>query len=141
MSVPACILLVEDDPDFAMAVRGILEGAGYEVSGIARTCTRALELVGERLPDLAILDFNLEDDIDGVTLGVELSAIGVPIIYLTGDITVVIRRAYEIASDFLEKPLRKADLLAAVEDTLADEPATWRRPVRALKLSRSQHEA
>lgn len=131
MAVSASILLAEDDPDFAAAVSSVLEDAGYDVSGIAHTCTQALKLAGEQLPDLAILDLNLDDEIDGITLGIELSAIGVPIIYLTGDITIAVRRAYEIASDFLEKPLRKADLLAAVEDTLAGETATRRRPMRA----------
>lgn len=115
MLLPARILVVEDDPDFAMAVRCILEDAGYEVSGIARTCTQALELADKRAPDLAILDINLEDSIDGVTLGFELSASGIPIIYLTGNIATAVRRAYEIASDFLEKPIREKELLAAVE--------------------------
>ncbi len=118
MSEQGSILLVEDDPDFSEAVRVVLETAGYEVRGVARTCAHALELAGEQLPDLAILDLQLEDNIDGVTLGFELTSLGVPIIYLTGDITIAIRQAYEIASDFLEKPLRSADLLVAVERCL-----------------------
>ncbi|TQV81879.1 response regulator [Denitrobaculum tricleocarpae] len=123
------ILLVEDDPDFSSAVRSILERAGYEVSGIARTCSDALELAAQQRPDLAILDLNLEDSIDGVTLGFELSAGGVPIIYLTGDIAVAIGRAYEIASDFLEKPLRPSDLLASIEAILANNPPLRRGKV------------
>ena len=120
MSGSPCILLVEDDPNFATALRSTLEIAGYEVSGIARSCTGALELAAQRRPDLAILDLNLEDNIDGVTLGFELSAGGIPIIYLTGDIAVAIRRAYGIASDFLEKPLRPSDLISSVEAVLSN---------------------
>ncbi len=126
MSVPASILLVEDDPDFAMAVHSILVDAGYEISGVARSCTDALALASEQRPDLAILDFNLEDNIDGVTLGFELAASGIPIIYLTGEITVTIQRAYEIASDFLEKPVRKEDLLSSVEGIFANGAANAR---------------
>lgn len=118
MTPPTTILLVEDDPDFAAAVRDLLEAAGYEICGVARTCARALELAGRQTPDLAILDLQLEDEIDGVTLGFELTSLGVPIIYLTGDIAIAVRQAYEIASDFLEKPLRSADLLSAVERCL-----------------------
>ncbi|WP_282606785.1 response regulator [Pelagibius sp. Alg239-R121] len=119
MTVPISILLVEDDPDFASSVRLVLEDAGYEIIGIANNCSQALKLASERTPDLAILDLQLDDEIDGVTLGFELTASDVPIIYLTGDITIAIRQAYEIASDFLEKPLRSVDLLAAVENSLS----------------------
>lgn len=118
MTAPISILLVEDDPDFASAVRDVLETAGYNVCGVARTCAAALELVSDQVPDLAILDLQLDDEIDGVTLGFELSSLGVPIIYLTGDIAIAVRQAYEIASDFLEKPLRSTDLLAAVKRSL-----------------------
>ena len=121
MTAPTSILLVEDDPDFASAVRVVLEDAGYAVCGVASTCGQALKLAGECAPDLAILDLQLEDEIDGVTLGFELSSNGIPIIYLTGDIAIAVRQAYEIASDFLEKPLRSADLLAAVRNCLATE--------------------
>ncbi len=118
MPTTPSILLVEDDPDFSAAVRDVLETAGYQVSGVARTCTAALELANRQTPDLAILDLQLDDEIDGVTLGFELTSLGVPIIYLTGDITIAIRQAYQIASDFLEKPLRSTDLLAAVKRSL-----------------------
>ncbi len=131
MATPATILLVEDDPDFAAALRDVLEGAGYRVAAVARSCTEALAFAGEQSPDLAILDYNLEDGLNGVTLGYELASLGIPIIYLTGEITAAIQQAYEIATDFLEKPLRRSEVLGAVESALSIKPEDKRTSLLA----------
>jgi DNA-binding LytR/AlgR family response regulator len=49
------ILIVDDDPDFVMSVKSILEKADYDVDE-AYNGKEGLESVESRLPDLIILD-------------------------------------------------------------------------------------
>lgn len=58
--VARCVLLVEDSDAIRDAFTILLEDAGYEVLG-AETGAQALRLVGERLPDLVLLDMGLPD--------------------------------------------------------------------------------
>jgi len=56
--MPSRILIVEDDPDIAEALRYNLEKAGFEAQ-CAEHGERALELLSERPPDLVLLDLML----------------------------------------------------------------------------------
>ena len=49
------VLVVDDDPDVLTALSDALEGEGYEVRG-ARDGIEALEVIGDRRPDLIITD-------------------------------------------------------------------------------------
>jgi CheY-like chemotaxis protein len=49
------ILVIEDDPDMAMALCMPLEAHGYEVA-VASTCEEGLQMIKETAPDLIVLD-------------------------------------------------------------------------------------
>jgi DNA-binding response OmpR family regulator len=77
----ARILLIEDDRDSAEAIRTLLEIDGFNVTwaGTAREaidCFKDTRL-GERRPDLILLDLMLQD-MDGVMLLKEIAEIGTP---------------------------------------------------------------
>ena len=117
----ACtILVVEDDRAMAVALRDGFEYDGYEVITAGDGAT-ALELAGERDPDLIVLDVMLPK-MNGLDVCRQLRAAGnqVPIIMLTA-------RGQEIdrvlglklgADDYVTKPFSFMELLARVEAVL-----------------------
>lgn len=122
MSARKRILVVEDDESFAKFLGVILHEAGYDVVGIADNCPDALQIAVSNQPDLAILDLNLSGNLDGITTGIELSQLGVRLIFLTGHLATAAQQAYELAEAFLQKPVGADDLLDAVGAALT--PAT-----------------
>ena len=79
------IAIVEDDPGLRANYADVLRRQGYEVAAHADRAS-ALQAFRSRLPDLAILDIGLGDEIDGgFTLCRELRGLSatLPIIFLT----------------------------------------------------------
>jgi CheY-like chemotaxis protein len=66
------ILVVDDDVDFQVIMRRMLEGEGYEVS-IAENGNQALEMVrrGE-MPDVILLDVMMATTLEGVAVAREI---------------------------------------------------------------------
>ena len=60
----AYVMIVDDDEDFASAAAARLRDAGHEV-GIELTVAGAKVSMGERPPDLAIIDVMFPNDISG----------------------------------------------------------------------------
>ena len=52
-------LIVDDSPVFLIAARGVLEGQGASVVGVALTADEAVRQVVELRPDVTLLDVNL----------------------------------------------------------------------------------
>jgi len=83
--MPRRIAIVEDDPVIRANYADVLKKHGYEVAQYANR-PDALAAMRTRLPDLALLDIGLGDDIDGgFALCRELRALSdtLPIIFLT----------------------------------------------------------
>ncbi|MCW8906810.1 MAG: response regulator, partial [Sedimenticola sp.] len=79
------IAIVEDEPAIRDNYRDLLQRQGYQVATHA-TRQQAIEAFRRHLPDLAILDIGLEDDVEGgFELCRELRALSpsLPIIFLT----------------------------------------------------------
>ena len=55
------VLIVDDHPLTRDALRGLLTASGFDVVGEASTGVEAVELVGEPLPDLVLLDLGMPD--------------------------------------------------------------------------------
>jgi two-component system OmpR family response regulator len=127
------IAIVEDDPVIRANYSDVLEKHGYEVTayGDRRSALAALQ---GRLPDLALLDIGLGDEVDGgFTLCRELRALSgtLPIIFLTArdsdfDTVSGLRMG---ADDYVTKSVSLPHLLARVSALfrraeLAREPSS-----------------
>ena len=114
------ILVVEDEPVIASALRAILEGAGHGVD-VATTGREALEWSGAFPYDLFVLDVGLPE-VDGFTVCGRLreAGIGAPILMLTARDALEDRVAGldAGADDYLPKPFAAAELLARVRALL-----------------------
>ncbi|MBI5486160.1 MAG: response regulator [Deltaproteobacteria bacterium] len=122
------ILHVEDDDGNSSFAARVLESDGHAVVR-ATNARAALEVLDHWRPDLILLDIGLPD-MDGFELVKRARAQGlldgVPIIAVTGWVGWEFRERARCAgfADFLEKPLRLAELRRAV----ARVPGTSVRP-------------
>ena len=112
------ILIVDDELIVAVNIKHILIKYGYEVVDVVGSVDEALESVKSKSPHLILMDINLKDRVDGITLAkMILEFADVSIIFLTAysDLT-TISRAKEIGSyGYIIKPFESKDLYAAIE--------------------------
>ncbi|HEY8630407.1 MAG TPA: response regulator [Gaiellaceae bacterium] len=116
------ILIADDDPDILELVAFRLERAGYEIVRAADG-EEALQLVSERLPDLAVLDVMMPK-----LTGYEVTRCiredeatnGIPVILLTARVQEAdVERGFEAgADDYLKKPFSPEELRARVQAIL-----------------------
>ena len=113
------IAIVEDDPAIRANYADALRRQGYEVAAYGDPAGGAARVSSARLPDLAVIDIGLADEIDGgFTLCRELRALSatLPIIFLTArdsdfDIVSGLRLG---ADDYLTKDISLPHLLARI---------------------------
>jgi len=110
-------LVVEDDTENRTAIVKVLEGAGYEVRETDNG-QQAVDILNEENIDIIVTDLRLPI-MDGVELLKRAKAIDqeVEVIVITGHGTVeiAVEAIKEGAYDFITKPVKKAQLLRAVE--------------------------
>ncbi|HEX5407887.1 MAG TPA: response regulator transcription factor [Pseudonocardiaceae bacterium] len=113
------ILVVEDEPDIAGALRLLFERAGYEFAGAAEGRT-GLRMVHEVRPDLVVLDIGLPG-MDGWAVLERIRDIAdVPVLLLTarGQEMDKVRGLRAGADDYLTKPFTNNELVARIEALL-----------------------
>jgi DNA-binding response OmpR family regulator len=75
------LIVAEDDPLIAWAVRVGLADQGYEVCGWADSAPEAVRLAELHRPDVAVVDFGLADGSDGMAAAREISSrLGIPVV-------------------------------------------------------------
>ncbi len=122
------LLVVEDDPDIAMALRLLLTRAGHEVAHAKDGRTGLRDAYTGR-PELVILDIGLPG-LDGWQVLERLRDVSdVPVLLLTahGQESDKVRGLRGGADDYLTKPFTNAELVARVEALLRRSagPASW----------------
>jgi CheY-like chemotaxis protein len=126
------ILVVDDDPDFRDAMTAILSSASYEVLTAGDAAEGKRKILNER-PDLILLDIMMDSVFDGFSLcdairtSKEFEAVrNTPVIFVsairqqTGPRFGFIGGGQGSAAleDYIDKPVKAADLLAKVEHSL-----------------------
>ncbi|MBI2372237.1 MAG: response regulator [Deltaproteobacteria bacterium] len=126
---PRRVLVVDDDRQFRAAVSKILSHQGYEVL-TAEDGLCAAKMLTEREFDLVLTDLQMPGQ-DGVSLLNQIrSRCPAPeVIVLTafGDIDSYLKARRLGAADYLSKPVRRGELLAAAQRALKarEENACW----------------
>jgi len=129
------VYVVDDDAGIREALDEMLTLAGMGVV----TCASASDYFCVPKPDLPsclILDIALPDG-SGIDLQQQLNTGDhPPVIFLTGvsDIPTCVRAIKAGAIDFLTKPCRKADLLAAIESAIAQDCHVRAERVERMRL-------
>ncbi len=121
------LLLVDDSEEFRTSTSRVLKRRGFEVVE-ARSGMRALELVGEEVPDLVLLDLKMPG-LDGLLTLKRLreKVPGLPVIILTGhgDMDAALAGIQLEVVDFLNKPM-DIDMLALRIRSLLEGGKSWR---------------
>ena len=114
----ATVLVVEDEPDIVQLVHVIMRRGGYTVFGAA-TLHDAARAIGERRPDLILLDVGLPDG-DGWELLHETRAADIPVIVLSAHSSPATtkRAEREVVAGYVTKPFTPEQLLSAVRSVL-----------------------
>jgi len=115
------ILIVEDEPIIASDIEMTLEDLGYEVTGIADSAEEALEFLANELPDLVLLDIQLEGDTDGIMLAEDIKKMyQIPFVFLTSnaDNLTINRVKRTEPAGFIVKPFSDRDLQSNIEIAL-----------------------
>jgi two-component system, response regulator PdtaR len=107
------LLIVEDQVLLAMALKDTLEDSGYRVLELAIRHQEALGVARELKPDLALVNISLAAGDDGVALACDLKALGVPVLFISGQQDRA-RLARDVAIASLSKPYSPADMVNAV---------------------------
>lgn len=120
----AAILLVDDDVEVLKALKKVLEKDGFEVLAHS-TAPNAIRFINEtkRRFDLVITDVSMPGMSGTVFLNAVKTAFPkVPVIIITafGDWGQYMETIRDGACEYLNKPLDKAELLAAVRRALAN---------------------
>src|ERR1700754_3663672 len=114
------VFVVDDDPSMRTAIKELIEAVGLS----CQTFESGQEFLETKLPDIPsclVLDVRLPG-ISGLNLQRELTerSIHIPIIFITGhgDIPTSVRAIKAGATEFLTKPFRDEELLAAIHQAL-----------------------
>jgi two-component system, LytTR family, response regulator LytT len=117
------LLIVEDEMIIANDMKMILESMGYAVCGIARSVEKALALLNENQPDLALIDINLGKGTEGIELARILKAqFQLPFIFCTSysDKKTVDEAKQLHPAAYLVKPFNREDLFVSIEIALVN---------------------
>jgi DNA-binding NtrC family response regulator len=111
------VLIVEDELIVARDIRQTLERNGIRVAGIARSAEKALELVEEFQPTLALVDIFLKGTLTGIDLAKHLNKKGIPFIYVSANSNQQVLEAAKSTDPygFIVKPFREKDLLVTLD--------------------------
>jgi two-component system response regulator LytT len=119
------IVIVEDEILIAEHIKDYLESFGFTDISMAHTRKTARELISYVKPDLVFLDINLKEGLEGIQLAAFIDEeIHCPYIFLTANAdTLVIQKAIHTrTAAYITKPIRKADLYAAIQLACKTKP-------------------
>ncbi|WP_392479867.1 response regulator [Nostoc sp. C110] len=115
------ILVVEDEYILAMNLQETLELLGYTVSDIADSAETAIEKAAELLPNLVLMDIQLQGEMDGIHAAELIwNRFQIPIVYITGhsDKSTVDRAKLTFAFGYILKPIKEQQLYVAIQTAL-----------------------
>ncbi len=112
------ILIVEDESVVAMGLEQDLKKLGYQVSDIVSNGIDAIEMAGEKTPDLVLMDIKLEGEMDGIKAAEAIrKKFMIPVVYLTAyaDEETIQRAKITEPYGYIIKPFNERELHSAIE--------------------------
>jgi DNA-binding NtrC family response regulator len=118
-----CILIADDQPDVCEALRLLIKGEGYLCQTVSSP-TAALQAMGSRDFDLALIDLNYARDTTSGQEGLDLLAQAqaldstLPVVVMTawGSVDLAVEAMRRGARDFVQKPWDNERLLAIIRN-------------------------
>ena len=117
-AIPRQVLIVEDEFFVALDLETTLQGAGFEVVGVANNAVDAVRLAEAHKPSVILMDVRLAGERDGVDAAIEIfERFGIRSIFASAhnDPGTMARASRANAAGWLAKPYSSQSLLAAVD--------------------------
>jgi len=115
------VLVVEDEPLIAEDIRETLDNIDFSVSAVVYDSASALEQLASNLPDIALLDVNLDSEMDGIQIADIINEkYHIPFVFLTSyaDRDTVDRAKRTRPMGYIVKPFDENDLFTTLEIAL-----------------------
>lgn len=115
------ILIVEDEPIIAEDIASLVEKNDFVVSAIVYTKANALQELDTNLPDLVLLDINLNGEMDGLLIAEKINQqLNIPFVFITSysDKSTLEKAKYTEPSGYIVKPFNEAGLYSTLEIAL-----------------------
>jgi PAS domain S-box-containing protein len=111
------ILIVEVESVEAKNIKGILESLGYEVPYIAYNGEEVVKMALNSMPDLVLIDLQINGKIDAIDAATKIKELNIPIIYLKAHPSELnIERALRTAPySYITKPIDRDELHYMIE--------------------------
>jgi PAS domain S-box-containing protein len=111
------ILIVENDASEAQNIKYVLESLDYHVPNIASSGGEAEEITLNILPDLILIDINLNGTNEGIDFAAKIKELDIPVVYLTTyQIEFDIKRIHSTDPyGYVIKPFDKNELKYTIE--------------------------
>jgi DNA-binding LytR/AlgR family response regulator len=112
------VLVVEDESIVSKDIQYSLKKLGYNVVGVAATGEKAIELCGEKLPDIILMDIMLKGDINGIEASTRIKeSYNIPVIFLTAyaDENTLSKAKVTEPYAYIIKPFKEIDLHTSIE--------------------------
>jgi DNA-binding LytR/AlgR family response regulator len=112
------VLVVEDESIVSKDIQYSLKKLGYNVAGVAATGQKAIELCGEKLPDIILMDIMLKGDINGIEAATRIKeSYNIPVIFLTAyaDENTLSKAKVTEPYAYIIKPFKEIDLHTSIE--------------------------
>ena len=112
------ILIVEDELIIAKGIEKRIKALGYAVTDTVASGEEAVEKAVKNLPDLVLMDINLQGDMDGVEAAEQIRLrADIPIIYLTAyaDSDTLARAKVSEPFGYIVKPFQDVTLKSVIE--------------------------
>ena len=110
------VLIVEDEPSFALELEMLVEEIGYRVSGVVDNSASALEMAFAGEVDFILMDIDIKGKMNGLDVGQKISHLNIPVLFIT---SISNEAHYEKAlksnfMGYLVKPVDKYTLRTAI---------------------------
>lgn len=133
------VLIVEDEPLIAENIASQLNGSSFSVMHIAYDYDEAIHTLEKYIPDVAILDINLEDTHDGIDIANHIKrTCNIPFLFLTSysDKATIDRVKATGPYAYLVKPFNQNTLLASLEIAVSNFVHQHHQHIPVLNLTR-----
>lgn len=112
------VLVVEDESIVSKDIQYSLKKLGYKVVGVAATGQKAIDLCGEKMPDIILMDIMLKGDINGIEASTRIKeSYNIPVIFLTAyaDENTLSKAKVTEPYAYIIKPFKEIDLHTSIE--------------------------
>ncbi len=131
------VLIVEDDPSYALELEMLIENIGYELISVVDNAEDAFKLIEKEEPDLILMDIDIRGERSGIDVAEAIKDKNIPVIFVTAFSD---RETYQSAREtspfgYVVKPFDQLTLQSIIEVTVAklfaekpptQEPSEWK---------------